>query len=1254
MASAKSALGGKDESVDEVMDEIFGGLGDDDGDDLDIGHDDANGLDGDDLDLTLDDVLLDEDSSEAPSGSRKAKDPGAVASSVPQAPTAGSGSTGHAVSTGTLGQSRNEPDGDKDQEKEKDTTWVSLDSSEKDNFLSWLGEDEADLEPSALQQRGSRSPTIESSASDTGLSFSLEHSSSLTSMLNTPSQTDINIDLPPFNPDPMTPEEIKQLSLYPPGVLHPALSSSLTPSSSARTKAPFLRWLFPEGDALLGESTGSGVEEQLKVLLKLDLSDTSPIVSALTVGDNGLVLPFPNPLRFRYWLKLLCTKTELAALESSATETNTFKPFNNEKDDIGDGSGEGWREAYRSLVPGILKAAGWPVNEETESKVEGILAEFCRLRLQATYHPLVADILCVVLRASGTPQGGLQDAQVVQAMLGVSDRWGGEKGNWSSTGMFATPQPSGVGGMAFAADTLPSVQMRRHLLLRLLLLHHDPALGLHLDRCIASWDILKTVNPLDPAFRRISLAAESFYPSVPLFGLFSVIRKANHDDWHVPVDRMMLLWDALILKRRGFENPQIASFFLAAALLVLNRDEILQCDTNDKLRSMIDELPKQGFADETSTHGIIWLASAMANASPQTLRQLLAEDELLISLPGAQQTSFAIEEDEPVDSGSSPNEDGPSPSQSPPISTDNTEASETEAKTTAPKSTTSWLTPNLRQLQQRFAAKSKATSPGSESAVPIGEDSKQELVVFYSLDKNPGLVLSNTSASSGLRVKRLVKDSEAARSAIRANDLLMTVNGHLVLNLSPADALQFIAMQDRPLYCIVSRPGGSSAGHGDGSGSGHSGSEGIRETTVPGLRYRLLKYYLAYNTNKLHSVDKILDLYHGHEAVLLEELRIKYKAHVLGDPHVLPLSQLCPEVSATEVVKALFEEEAAGDVVSEALPRRYFVIDCRSRPEVEDTGSFPTAFKLDYTLLESDELEETLRPLRGKKHICLMSSGQATLFEEYYPKAAREMLEKERRRIDRCALYLLRKGFPYVCIVEGGLLACYMAIVNGAFSLQDCLVKADPSASIRTSRLLKRYETYMMYKQGRGMSPSELLGKVAKHQKEPRRRSSSTTSVTREWTPYDAPSLHQRPSQMPKMTMPTFSKFLNTEALSKPDLSTAKWPSFAGFSAQRSSSAASTTGEGKEKGTTSEKAGEGGEKLAQKNASAAAWKAWEDMSKALPSKEQLSQTLNTAINNSTVLLGAASQAAKPFGSSDDTAELYSVDDNHGRREKVSM
>lgn len=1215
----ESTAAKNDESLDEVMDDIFGAIDDENPteaqDPSTAGEVTDLNLDLD-LDLDLEEVLKD-------AGADHEK-PNASVTLTSGSATSPSATQAKAKTKAGKGKS--------------DTTWVSLDSSEKDNFLSWLGEDEGaddaqDGKSGSAMRRDSRSATIESTASESGLSFSLEASSSLTNLLNaSPGSEGDLLELPP-----MTDEEMADLHRQPPNVFKELLAEEEDGTLQDRC----VRWLFPEGKAEVGEEVEQAIEGRLKVLLELDLADTSPLTSALAVGDHGLVYSMPSSLRFACWLKLLCTKSELSALSKSMESADpdpVLKPFDPTLP---------CRDAYLSLLPEILNAAGISASEEAQRRVEGILAEFSRLRLQSRFNPLIAHLLCVLLRASGEP---LRDAQLVQALVGVSDRWGGEKGNWSSTGLMAEPPMPGVGGLGFSSDAPPSVQMRRHLLLRQLLFLHDPALALHLDARISSWDIRKSENVVDPPFRRIALLAQPFYPSVPLFGLLAVVPQARQA-WQVPADSAVLIWDAMILKLPGFHTPQTAGFFLAAALLLLSRDELLRCDTNDALRKLIDTLPKRTFAATATTHAAIWCAAGLATASPLSLCQRLEEDELLITLPGAQRADFSIGEEDSQHPDENHDKGG--------IKKNHSEESQTETKaalSTKPKSSTasSWLPSNVRQLLSTTGGKSVGVS--SESAVPLGDDAMQKLAVFYSLDKNPGLVL--TSTKSGLTVKRVEPGSEAARSCACAGDLVMAINGHFMLNSDAAHAQAFLALQDRPVYCILSHTPAddsskaSALSKGTSASGGHGGVP-LKETNVPGLRYRLLKYYLAHNTNKLHAVDKILDLYHGQEAVLLQELRVKYKAHVAGDPHILPASRMCPAVSAKEVVQSLFEEE------ERASAPRVFVVDCRTRREMDDTGSFPTAFKLDPGMTRSDVLSETLQALRGKKHICLMGGGDAALLEEYHPRAAREVMEQERRRLDHCALYLLRKGFPLVSIVEGGMLGCYMAIVSGAYTLQDCLVKADPSASIRTSRLIKRYENYMRFKQGRGMSTCELLQKVVRLKLQ-RKQLHSPKDALAIVTPFDGPSLQPKPAQLPNV-MANFSKYLSSDGLKKMDPtgtkltgSTAKWPTLSAFNTQGFTS---VTRSSKEAGSGEDKAGGSTEKGSSgaPTQSQKAWKAWGDMTKALPSKQQLSETLNTAIHNSSALLSAAAQgpqSSKSRQSGEDTAELYSVDDAHGRRAKV--
>ncbi|CAM9620253.1 unnamed protein product, partial [Scytosiphon promiscuus] len=175
-------------------------------------------------------------------------------------------------------------------------------------------------------------------------------------------------------------------------------------------------------------------------------------------------------------------------------------------------------------------------------------------------------------------------------------------------------------------------------------------------------------------------------------------------------------------------------------------------------------------------------------------------------------------------------------------------------------------------------------------------------------------------------------------------------------------------------------------------------------------------------------------------------------AQELAAPIELSLPQLCLAVSAKELRQAL----------------SFFAVDCRPKQQV-DAGRFPTAYHLDPSAMDNpEELAETImpvfEPLRRRTHVCLVGSGDGHLRARGLgardgqqgigsQKAARD----EYSYVNTCALFFIKRGFPFVSVLEGGFAAAHELVMdtvadsdtdegNGDAALSTAIVDHNPAA----------------------------------------------------------------------------------------------------------------------------------------------------------------------------------------------------------------
>eukprot|EP00571_Detonula_confervacea_P002557 CAMPEP_0172319628 /NCGR_PEP_ID=MMETSP1058-20130122/38166_1 /TAXON_ID=83371 /ORGANISM="Detonula confervacea, Strain CCMP 353" /LENGTH=1607 /DNA_ID=CAMNT_0013034711 /DNA_START=38 /DNA_END=4861 /DNA_ORIENTATION=+ len=273
---------------------------------------------------------------------------------------------------------------------------------------------------------------------------------------------------------------------------------------------------------------------------------------------------------------------------------------------------------------------------------------------------------------------------------------------------------------------------------------------------------------------------------------------------------------------------------------------------------------------------------------------------------------------------------------------------------------------------------------------------------------------------------------------------------------------------------------------------------------------RLTAYYRTYNPDKIDTIEQILKLFDGRMGVLNEKLKNKYGKGFLPDEalkdqtrsfllsvnqsisetrkHVsvavserrkkntksLPESRshtpVVLEVSTTEVMAVICTTKghnlATGRKMS-PLKRtsntdsalQFYLVDCRPESIAAEEGRFPTAVTLSPEKLQDpDELQkltDMFESLRGAVHICVMGEGFASfpvLYNHSLSKAEEKLLEDDIARTSNCALFFLKKGFPFVSVLRGGFAAAHAFLSrNGSpmgMAPSDVLIEYDPAVSL--------------------------------------------------------------------------------------------------------------------------------------------------------------------------------------------------------------
>jgi hypothetical protein len=138
---------------------------------------------------------------------------------------------------------------------------------------------------------------------------------------------------------------------------------------------------------------------------------------------------------------------------------------------------------------------------------------------------------------------------------------------------------------------------------------------------------------------------------------------------------------------------------------------------------------------------------------------------------------------------------------------------------------------------------------------------------------------------------------------------------------------------------------------------------------------------------------------------------------------------------------------------------KFYLVDSRPEGNAQDQGRFPTAVSLNpEIMMDPDRLkqqEEIFESLRGSVHICIMGEGYAALPSLYGHKITNglaEFIKEDDARNSNCALFFLKKGFPFVSVLDGGFAAAHAYLCREGsdvhLRVQNVLTDYNPEVSL--------------------------------------------------------------------------------------------------------------------------------------------------------------------------------------------------------------
>jgi len=254
------------------------------------------------------------------------------------------------------------------------------------------------------------------------------------------------------------------------------------------------------------------------------------------------------------------------------------------------------------------------------------------------------------------------------------------------------------------------------------------------------------------------------------------------------------------------------------------------------------------------------------------------------------------------------------------------------------------------------------------------------------------------------------------------------------------------------------------------------------ETKRAITKAQLISFYQKYNPDKLDSIDLVLEQFKGRYDKLDDTLKKKYghgfrldikaktnqifasmneglnaskiqmeafNKRIMVRPEVKETEEqkidegnehfkhnvavqvapedILPNICETKASKMTKELEQGQYTDTVDVPINFYLIDSRSEDVAKSQGRFPKAICMSpESLLDPDQVQkelDTFESLRGSVHICVMGEGTGSLPELYGHELNDQELAlatEDQSKTDMCALFFIKKGFPFVSTLKGG------------------------------------------------------------------------------------------------------------------------------------------------------------------------------------------------------------------------------------------
>ena len=218
--------------------------------------------------------------------------------------------------------------------------------------------------------------------------------------------------------------------------------------------------------------------------------------------------------------------------------------------------------------------------------------------------------------------------------------------------------------------------------------------------------------------------------------------------------------------------------------------------------------------------------------------------------------------------------------------------------------------------------------------------------------------------------------------------------------------------------------------------------------TMQSMNDGMKKLSLSTSTRKKSLGENPLDEEEENDGIRLKENRVSVSVKV-GE--TLPSICMTRE-QANDIRRTCLQKDLP-------MPLRYYLVDSRSEDTAAQQGRFPTAARLSPETLMDPELlqmyEESFETVRGTCHICVMGEGHSAIPALYNQKLTpelEELMQQDESRTNNCALFFVKRGFPFVSVLEGGFASAHAWLVReGAkkgFDVKSLLVDYDPDVSL--------------------------------------------------------------------------------------------------------------------------------------------------------------------------------------------------------------